>query len=324
LDAEGEEVNILLGRRRFLVEQSPLIMFEFMHGASVNDDLIAEFMRNGWGLYRLPCAHGFLVPFDPKGPVELNLFACKPDRAVHLAQQGVLASSNQPASDPPEGIGLALLRRQSFAERLGSVLAQNALALDLGFARSFDAYGVWRDTARSPAERYAALLLAQKELEALLAHRATLPRRSTYARVAWEAGLPNVAVEVLTTLIDLGAHEKVSVTEPFWPAVPRFDSIDPGGDVVGWCVAAAIYQLERLRAASSFFAGLDTLPLLDWLHASRFALPEMERRRALIYWRAHRPLPDTLSEALPDNLNPNLWRNHGVIAAQLANVPREH
>ena len=87
LDAEGEEIKILVGANKLLKQQSPLIMFELRHANEVNVGLIQEFEQLGFKIYALVPGLNILAPFDstaPIDPFQLNLFACKDDRAEIL------------------------------------------------------------------------------------------------------------------------------------------------------------------------------------------------------------------------------------------------
>ena len=74
-----------------------------------------------------------------------------------------------------------------------------------------------------------------------------------------------------------------------------------------WCLSAALEQLEKLRAFSSYFVGADALPLLEKMKDLPFYGSEMERRRQLIRLRhgmQQRPEPHP---GLSSNRNPEFW-----------------
>jgi FkbM family methyltransferase len=99
LDAEGEEIRIVSGGHRLFAEQSPLVMFELKHGATVNVELLSAFRDRGYGLYRLIGPDRLLVPFgagEAADTYELNLFACKSECAGALTEQGLLARPRMP------------------------------------------------------------------------------------------------------------------------------------------------------------------------------------------------------------------------------------
>ncbi len=91
IDAEGEEERILRGGQTFFARHSPLVMFEFKAGSTVNESLISAFPAMGYRVYRLLAGAPILVPVLPgeiMDQFEINLFAAKPDRAQALAQKG--------------------------------------------------------------------------------------------------------------------------------------------------------------------------------------------------------------------------------------------
>lgn len=93
LDAEGEEVAILRGGKRFFAEQSPLVMFELCHGFAINTALLDAFRKIGYDLYMLVPEAQVLVPYTEAAGTTLNLFACKPDRAQQLREREMLVFS---------------------------------------------------------------------------------------------------------------------------------------------------------------------------------------------------------------------------------------
>jgi hypothetical protein len=73
--------------------------------------------------------------------------------------------------------------------------------------------------------------------------------------------------------------------EPFLAPSPRFDAVVPGESIGGWVMAAALEELERLAAFSSFYTRQTTLPRLDAILGLGFASAEMERRAELLRQR---------------------------------------
>jgi FkbM family methyltransferase len=93
LDAEGEEERIVSGGAAFLRSASPLVMFEIRHGDRLNLGLVDGLAAAGYACHRLVPGLGLLVPWDPAAPLDpfqLNLFACRPDRAEQLEREGLL------------------------------------------------------------------------------------------------------------------------------------------------------------------------------------------------------------------------------------------
>jgi protein O-GlcNAc transferase len=93
LDAEGDELRVIAGAERFFATQSPVVMFEFMHGASHSPELAQRFRAMGFGVFKLAPELGVLMPFDEFGSntgFELNLFAVRPAQQRELADAGLL------------------------------------------------------------------------------------------------------------------------------------------------------------------------------------------------------------------------------------------
>jgi FkbM family methyltransferase len=311
IDAEGEEERVLAGGGHFFARYSPLIMFEVKAGEGVNDKLPAAFAAAGYAIYRALAGAPMLVPFDPRQPLdryELNLFAAKLDRAQSLSQQGVLVDaipdwdSESAAGDD----GLALLRRQAFAPAFAALF--DGSALDPDYHQALSAYAVWRSADAAPATRCAALSFAVRTLQQLCERAPTTARLSTLARVSWEWGQRRAGVAVLRRLLDQVQRGAPDVSEPFWPACPRYDRVEPAGKNKVWFAIAAAEQFERTVSYSSCFSGASHV--INWLCSQPFVGAEMERRRTLIAALAgQRPaVPDRLRDVASDHLNAEAWR----------------
>jgi hypothetical protein len=213
------------------------------------------------------------------------------------------------ALPPLDGLGIALLRRQVFHDgfRAGFMDKEDAT-----YRGALDAYALWRDAAQAPAVRFAALATSLGILKSLSAKIPTTARLATLARVAAEAGERALATDAVTRLLRAGQQGSLAAREPFWPPLRRFDDLAPEPGPAIWLLAAVAEAFERQHAYSSYFARQNTLGLLDWLQSTRFASPEMERRRQLQRIRAGEQslLMDMpmLRQRGPGNLNPNLWR----------------
>jgi hypothetical protein len=210
---------------------------------------------------------------DSAGDLDLNLFACKSDRAASLAASGMLIT--EPVHPRAAlGTGIAFWRQHAFAANFGGGIA----ATDSRYQSALDLYAFWRDESRTPAERYGALRASVVQLEACCGERPA--RLATFARAAIEAAQPRLAGPALATLLNiLQARGTFVIDEPFWPPAARFDRI--ASDDPSWFGAAVVEAFEQINAYSGYFIPPTTLPLLDWLQSTRFATPEMERRRWL-------------------------------------------
>jgi FkbM family methyltransferase len=257
IDAEGEEERIIAGGRTFFAEHSPLTMFEIKAGDKVNERLLELFPTLGYRVFRLLPGAPILVPQDASQPIdgyELNLFAAKPDRVSALSRQRLLTETipqwTPGASDRRRAV--AFWRRQKFASP-ATVSRSNGISPVSNYQDSLAAYAVWRSPDRSVATRCAALAFALQNLRFLCARACTAERASTWARVAWEWGARSECVAVLRQLLPMLQRTPFPLSEPFWPASPRFDDVAPGGRPADWFAVAAAEQFERTFSFSSAF-----------------------------------------------------------------------
>jgi len=309
IDAEGGERDIIRGGETFFTEQSPLVMFERRAADGENEGVRSAFLARGYALFKLIGPDSHLVPVgsDEKfDAFDLNLFACKPDRAETLSAAGLLITRAGTFEASP-GLGLDLWRRQDFA----ASFADAKKAMKPPYRRALDAYAVWRDLARPLPMRCGALLAAADTLRGLTGDARNLALLSTAARVAHEAGMRVLSLDCLNRMLGLMREGPPLLAEPFWPAAPRYDAMRPGADRAIWFLAATLEAHEERRAFSSQFAAPDTLGGLDWLASTPYATPAMERRRQLIAisaGRQHkRQASPLLSTASTGHLNPQLW-----------------
>jgi FkbM family methyltransferase len=316
IDAEGEEERILAGGRDFFARYSPLVMFEIKAGADINERLRSIFPGIGYGLYRALTRAPLLVPLEPAEALdgfELNLFAAKPDRAQSLALGGFLAD-HIPAWEPGEDAlrtALAPLMGRAFASGF-PFLFDGSAALDPDYRKSLAAYAVWNAQGVPPPTRCAALRFAFDTLRALCAQTPTAARLATLARISWDWGQRGECVKALKTLLAMYERDSLVLSEPFWPACPRFDRVVPAGQAWTWFIVSAVEQFERAASFSSCFSGASSA--IDWLCGQPFACAEMMRRRMLLAARAgQRPtVPKELDTPAHDHLNADIWRSGKV------------
>jgi FkbM family methyltransferase len=307
IDAEGEERNILNGGKRFLAEQSPLIEYEIKDENDMHLDLVDHFDALGYRSYRLIPGLGFLVPFDRNvrpDPFQLNLFACKQDRANALAELGFLVHG--PAamtSTAKPGVWSAMwsrftsrlsydwdssLARLPYGKQLMGLWKHTMSAPDASgeVAEALHQYAMSRDTALPGGQRFAALSKSVELLTSLTAHNSKGLRLSSLARAATDLGERTLAVNALHRLYtEVVERKEVDLSEPFLAPSPRFDTLVPGNSIGDWVMAAALEEMERLSAYSSFYTRQKTLQRLDMIRGLGFASAEMQRRAALIRQR---------------------------------------
>jgi FkbM family methyltransferase len=311
LDAEGEEAHIVTGGSEFFRIEDPLVMFELKHGSIVNTELLACFRAAGYRLFRLIGPSSLLVPvaentaFDS---FELNLFACKDSRAAELERQGLLLRAPPLLAGGEPGAGVACIERQLFGTALRTGRIEPASTL----MQALDAYALWRQQGLSTARRYGALLWALERLEADARTGPSVAALSLLARVAFDAGSRMRSLQILGVMLNEAARGGLGTADPTWPPAPQYDSIAVASDRGDWLVAATAEAMISSCAYSGYFSGASNLQLLDWLHASPYASPRMERRRQLQQLQAKRTSSiesiACLSSPGPEHRNAEFWR----------------
>jgi FkbM family methyltransferase len=311
IDAEGEEDRVLAGGHELFAKHSPLVMIEVGGDEKTSERFASTFAAMGYRLLRQLGGEPMLVAIEAASkpdPYEVNVFAAKADRMQSLAQQGLLV-----AEMPPWAPGaaereraLTVLKQQSFAPALGKLLT--GAGLDPDYRDALAAYNVWRSSNVAPAVRCAALSFALTILRQLCAHKGTVARMATYARVAWDWG---ARAESFKAVQAIGSAAK-AVTEPFWPPCPRYDRLPPGPAAGAWLGCAVTEHAMRAGAFSSMF--MASAPALPWLNQQPFACAETQRRQVLMAARAGlRPqLPARLRQQAVDHLNAEVWRSGQV------------
>ncbi len=283
IDAEGEEARIIDGAGAFLERHSPLIMLEAKTERVVNTQAFAGLARHGYRFYRALPDAAALVPCDISvalASFELNVLACKPDRAHALALRGLLVDA--PVRWQPDSRSLPIaavkpLRRFAYAKALPALFDPRR-AIDPTYRDALVAFGRWRSRDLPLPESCGALFHAYEQLSALVAAAPTTARLATLARVAWEAGRQGDTLAALERLITADPS-RIALDEPFWVPCARYDTVNPKGLLAEWFLSAAAEQYEKLRLFSSFFGPTSTN--VDVLCDLPFPSAEMLRRRAL-------------------------------------------
>ena len=298
LDAEGEEENILLGGHGFLRELSPLIMFEIKHGEKVNLSLIERFASLNYNTYRYVHSLGFLVPFktdEMLDSYELNLFSCKEDTANRLEERGALVTAEslkEPKEPVPRDDWRSLFASMPYYTRLyGEEISEDVFTAGMerdAYIEALRLFSSAQSKKQAPVNRYQALCGAASLLSHIAnATNATITRLCSLARILGAAGFRGQEVSMLRRILEtLNAQPSVRLDEPFLPACPRFDHVDPGADhMMKWFAAQVIEQLETQKAFSSFYSGDSGLNNLEFLSRTGFMSEAMERRLNLIKMR---------------------------------------
>jgi FkbM family methyltransferase len=277
IDAEGSEVAILQGAGEVFQREDPLVMFELMHGAHVNEALIDAFTTRGFGIYRLVTGLGTLRRFEratERHLAGLNLFAAKPPRAEALAKRSLLVDSLPAKVD---------LDRTFANERYGKAPLRS-LVRGKKLPASMAWFWMAKDHPELPVRAHAldrALEVAKRDVR----ERPSIPRRLTLARIALEAGDRGPALAELNTLlteIDLDQREGES---PFLPPLERYDAIDAGESIGPFMAAATVEAMTRSSAFSGFFEGTRHLQLYEAFLGLPFPEPSMKKRYEMMKTR---------------------------------------
>jgi hypothetical protein len=289
--------------------ESPLVMFEVKVGSEHNSELPATFREMGYEVYRLIGPDCLLVPHTERetlDPFELNLFACKEERASQLAARGLLVRAYVVGTRPTPGAGVALCASQAFWPGFSAALSQAPTS----YQQALDAYALWRDETASWEVRATALRGALAKVCAAAQESPSNAVLSSAARIADEAGVRQLSVHLLEELLSRlqrnGAPE-----HPCWPAHRRYDHVAVSGDVRGWFLAAAIEAYVTRVSFSGYFSRNLCAPMLAWLENTPYDSPAMERRRQLMAvvsgQQPHLYASPLLREASADHLNPEVW-----------------
>jgi FkbM family methyltransferase len=320
LDVEGAEAAAVEGGRGLLSVASPLVMFEIKAVDRVDLQVLEPLGKLDYRFYRLLPGILTLVPFDSRQPVDayqLNLFACKPDRAGALAAAGLLAEDSAGEQDSPDmQAWTAYARSAVYARELATAWPTKAPLLGRRGTRAYfnglAAYAASLALGAGAGGRHGLLQRAFALVKEAHDAAPTLARRLSYARLAYEVGICAEAVrtlaEVVQRLEDEAAH---ILEEPFIAPSARSEALPSGPSPLEWLRCAAIEQYERLRAFSSLWTGTTALDLLAPIAASKLRSPEVERRRQLVRMRhGMQRGPEAvplLAHRSDLNLNPDFW-----------------
>lgn len=279
IDAEGQEARIVAGGREFFARQSPLVMYEFKDVAVNNSALRWTFEALGYRTYRLLGDSSCLVPLtsdESLDSFELNLFAAKPDRAMLLAEKGllVLAPEQLLLSDAERSLALDAMLNQPFAQ---SFEFSEDDVVNCAYGEAIIRYAAYRFIDLSPARRLAALAAAFEILVGFCRNSPTPTGLATLARVALDLGRRSAAVDALRQLISVTGAE---LDQPFFPPCARFEALSPEYREADWFSSAVYEQLEMSKHYSSYFDASDSI-WVKWLCESPFASPEISRRMIL-------------------------------------------
>jgi hypothetical protein len=247
----------------------------------------------------------------------LNLFACKPGRAEHLAAEGFLATGGDSAvAAPAKDAWRKYVESSPYARDMADAWPSKPRLFSASHAKTYlqalALFAQSRDPQCDGALRLSLLRRAADLVAAASQEQSTLPRLLTSARLAWELGRRVFAVQLLENAGKRVLAEDASVYyEPFLAPSARYEHLYTGAPADEWVHCAVVEQWERLRSFSSFYAGTSSLPLLEAIAGLPYRSAEMERRRQLIRMRAGmqsgREANPLVCQQSEEHLNPVLW-----------------
>jgi FkbM family methyltransferase len=322
LDVEGHEARAISGGKAFFAANSPLVMMEIKadRGSKLEGfELLAEM---GYAFYRLLPGPLVLVPFDaamePIDEFQLNLFACKRQRASELAAGGFLVDLREPQGtafprDAWAKYAAAAPYARAFSARWPAKAGFFSGSGDRDYFQGLAAFAESRDPARSPAQRVAALNGALVCVERAIGASDSLARRLSHARLAWELGWRDAAHASLARIAErVEEGSAAAEREPFLAPTARYELLECEGRRSDWFRCAVLEQLEKVRAYSSaFIPDGSSLAVLESIVALPFRSPEVDRRWQLVRMAAGlqaAPEPGAqLCIRSEENLNPQYW-----------------
>ena len=333
LDAEGEEPKILIGGRQFFLEQSPLVMFELKHGQQVNLPLIQLFQVLGYNIYRLVPGLGLLSPCDASQPFDgyqLNLFACKDDRAQQLAERKLLVREIQekPAIPKPS-YWLEAMRTLSYAKPFLSQwekFAASPTAESQAYFEGLNYFFLAKAGNISPPEQLAALQYSFERLQQAAQAKESFSRACTLARVAAEFGQRQVSVKALQQLVTaIDSDKQSNIDEPLLPVNRQYDNQLLNSNLKDWLFVSIFETYENSKVFSSYFSAQQSVNLLSKVIQKPFHSLQAERRLQLAKKRLDRQYKletsPALSQRSKDHLNSDYWQQMLVTRPETTNDP---
>lgn len=273
IDAEGSEVAVLRGASRLLEATSPLLMTELIHSSQLNVGLREALRALGFDVYRLVPGLMALVPFDDSreiDPFQMNLFACRGDRALALHESGHLAGPGGP--DPPSADRDALGDWLAAHGELPS--SPDWTAVPDSLIEAMAEFSLAMEPERSMAERWSRLRRAHERTRELASEEPGV--QASLAMIASALGSRGEANRHLAEALQALQRRRDwnrRIPSLLRGVRPRGSDPDPESFRI-----AILEAFERSRAWSSHFAGLsDERALRLWAALGRLS-PDIVRR----------------------------------------------
>jgi len=282
LDAEGEENNILRKGKNTLSILSPLIMFELRHGSHINHQLIDQLKKLSYDCYRLIPGLNTLVPYEVNQDIDdyqLNIFACKPDKAEKLISEGLIVKQWNMQQDPPENIIEEYLSTTSYWQTLSHTVVTER-ENNSEYLRLFRSYLASKNRELPMNVRVGYLMFAMNQVVDLISKgERRFERLCTLARVAFDSGERMIGVKILGTFIEMYHQQPdFSLQTQFLPAYSKYENIAPNGDIKNWLLASVLEQYIIKHAYSCYFSAQHSNATFEQLQATGFMDTNMNNR----------------------------------------------
>ena len=296
IDAEGEELNILAGGKMFFEKNSPLVQFEVKIEGAADLTLIPTFAAMGYDVFQLVPSLDVLVPFSADTKPDsylLNMFACKPDRAEVLEQQGKLVTrfALKQRENQEEAVLEIARANSAYAWRNAIATLPYALSLASQWERAISAqtnlelvdalalHALSRDMKAPLVQRLVALMSSLARFTSIIQSKPIYCHRASYVRIASEAGQRDNALDVLDQMLQRGQQEnQFDMSQPFVPPCERFDRLGLGAQSNHWAICAMHEQFEWICSHSSFYGTEQTIKRLLFVQQLGFLGQDMQRR----------------------------------------------
>jgi FkbM family methyltransferase len=272
IDAEGSEITALRGARSLLAAHSPLVMVELIHSGKLNVGLCEALRQRDFDLYRLVPGLMVLAPFDDSAaadPFQMNVFACRADRAEKLRRSGHLATG-QASTGPVDRGGI----ERWIAEHGECPRDPDWGAVPAPMLQSMAEYAAAMERSREVEDRLTRLMAAHAGLQAMTMTEPAL--QASAAVIAAAAGWRGEAAERLKSAV--GATCSGRGWNHRIPSLLRgVRDVGTAPDPEAFRVAI-LEMFERTRAWSSLFGGVSDERGLRLLAVMGRLSPDILRR----------------------------------------------
>ncbi|MCH6258025.1 FkbM family methyltransferase [Puniceicoccaceae bacterium K14] len=293
LDAEGQEENIVSGGKNVFEKQSPIVLFEIMHGASMSLNCWRALKKLDYEGYTLCPGTNVLVPVDPDtfdGRLTLNMIACKPDRAAQLEKAGHLCSDTKLAIGDLRQIDENFFQSYLKESSYGQALAECGLLDEPMIQSGADNYrlglnilALAEENGLSSIDKTKYLLLAFEYVRSACAKHSSVARLLTLIRLSLATHRRDIATRLLVDLAKaIQANENLAIDEPFIVPAVDYDEVEVNGNLGEFIQSSILYQRILAVGYSSFYDFKRSFEYLQLHQAQGIRRPKTDLRLAAI------------------------------------------